>query len=57
MAMMFRRREPTYELSLAVWIPGIKLPFRLRITTGDVKLLWSRVRCFRREIRNRMGKA
>lgn len=45
-------REIKYEISLAVWIPAVKLPFRLRVTTGDVRLLMRRVRQFRRLIRN-----
>jgi hypothetical protein len=43
-------REIKYEMSLTVWIPGVKLPFRLRSTTSDAKLLQARVRKFRREV-------
>ena len=43
-------REITYELSLVVRIPGVKLPFRLRSTTGNAKLLLARVRKFRHEV-------
>lgn len=48
-----RPKSIKYELALAVWIPGIRLPFRLRITTTDLKLLWARVGSFRREIRSK----
>ena len=47
-----RPREIKYEISLAVWIPGVKLPFRLRVTTGDVRLLMRSVRQFRKLIWN-----
>jgi hypothetical protein len=45
-------REIKYELSLAVWIPGVKLPFRLRVTTKDLKRLIHQVKSFRKQIRN-----
>ena len=47
-----RPREIKYEISVAAWIPGVKLPFRLRVTTGDVRLLIRRVRQFRKLIWN-----
>lgn len=46
-----KRQQIKYELSMAVWIPGIRLPFRLKATTGDLKLLWARVQYFLREVR------
>lgn len=47
-----RPREIKYEMSLTVWIPGVKLPFRLRVTTKDLKRLIHQVKSFRKSIRN-----
>lgn len=49
-----RPREIKYELSLVVWIPGVKLPFRLRVTTKDLKRLIHQVKSFRKELKERL---